>query len=193
MTEENRTTWQQDMRVRSFRILGTFAPLLIASFFLSSMVPHNEGEKEILIRPWGDAVLVKGRVDIPRRTSEEIQTVFVLEGPLPPPVIDLFNVRVKSLDGNFDSKKRWKFKAIKATKSSWSAVFPLRVPSGQTLAYRLKTEKASAELAAANLHIIIDPRRSADKFFRIGEMFFYPSLALCIFGVAMLLFAKFST
>jgi hypothetical protein len=183
--------WQQQMRIRAFRLLGWSLPLMLVSFAVSSMIPHST-PKEIHLRDWGEAVIVKGRFDIPKKGNEEVQAMIMLDGPSPSPKAGPIDIRVKTLDGSFDYKKRWNFRPDIQTDGTWNSRILLKLPGGNTVAYRLKTQGAPDMLLGSKLHVVMNPARSVDRYLRWIEMVFYPSLVFCILAAAMLLFIKYS-
>lgn len=179
------------MRVRAFRLLGWALPLMLMSFAVSSIIPHSR-QTEIMVRDWGEAVIIKGRIHVPKMGPDEIAAVILIDGPLPAPKPGPLDLRIKTLDGSLDIKKRWNFRPAVQLDQSWKAIFPIKLPAGQTVAYRFRTQGSPEMLASAKLHMIANPSRSVDRYLRYVELLFYPSLAFCILAVSMLLFIKYS-
>ena len=183
--------WQQQMRVRAFRLLGWALPLFLIAFAVSSMIPHVP-QSEIMVREWGEAFIIKGRIDVPKLGADEVTAAILLDGPVPSPKAGPIDIRVKTLDGSTDIKKRWNFRPEVQLDRTWKASFPLKLPSGQTVAYRIRTQGAPEWLHGAKLHVIANPSRSVDRYLRFVELLLYPSLSFCLLAVVMILFVKYS-
>lgn len=184
------SSWQTKMRMRAYKLLGYTLPTVVLAALASSLLPSKE-QKVILEKPWGESVLVRGRIEIPRRSSSEVPTAWVIEGPLPKPRSGVLNIRTKTLDDAFDIKKRWNFAPHFAEDGVWSSTFYLKIPAGEIVAFRIRGEGAPDIPANARLKVISDPARPIDKYLRMIEVLIYPSLSLALLAIVMLLFARF--
>lgn len=184
------SSWQTKMRMRAYKLLGYTLPTVVLAALASSLLPAKE-QKVILEKPWGESVLVRGRIEIPRRSGSEVPTAWVIEGPLPKPRSGVLNIRTKTLDDAFDTKKRWNFAPHFAEDGVWSSTFYLKIPAGEIVAFRIRGESAPDIPANARLKVISDPARPIDTYLRMIEVLIYPSLSLALLAIVMLLFARF--
>lgn len=184
-----KSPWQSSSRTRGFRLLSYSVPTLILASLASSLLPPALPE-EILKRGWGESVLIRGRLELPERKPSEVQTAWVIEGPMPKPKAGVLNIRAKTLDNSFDVKKRWNFAPHMASGGGWASIFYLKLPPGELLAYRIRSEGAPEIPATATLRVVTDPARGIDKYLRMIAILVYPSLTMAFIGLALVLFSK---
>ncbi|RYZ65164.1 MAG: hypothetical protein EOP09_14730 [Proteobacteria bacterium] len=177
------------IRRAAVRSITWALPLFLFSTAVSRLLPPSL-PKEVLVRTWGESVLIRGRLELPRPGTEEIQTAWVLEGPLPKPKPGILVIRVKTIGNSFDTKKRWNFAPRVDAKGQWSSTFHLRIPSNQILAYRIQDEGAPDVPPAATLKVFTDPARAIDPYLRLMQFFIYPSLVFVIVGFAGFFYSR---
>lgn len=179
------------LRQQGFRLLGWSLPILILSSLASYNLPKVQPE-EILRRKWGESVLIRGRLEMPRRAAEEIATLWTIEGPDPKPRAGILSIQVRTLDSTFDIKKRWNFAPKSGPRDTWSSSFPLNIPGSEVVAFRIRSEGAPEIPATATLSVLTDPPRSLDRLLKLASYFLLPSLFLCVITLGILIFSRLS-
>lgn len=182
--------WQAKMRLRAFKLIGYCVPIVIIALTASSFLPSTK-EKVVLEKTWGESILVRGRIELPKRNSLQIPTAWIIEGPMPKPKSMILDIRTKTLDGTFDQRRRWNFAPQSIGEATWRSVFYSKVPAGEVVAFRIRAEQDSDIPPATTLNVVTDPARPLDKWLRILGIMIYPASALLFFAIVMLLFARF--
>ncbi len=185
------TAWQENTSLRAFRLLGYSLPTLIIASLAASILPAGQ-PKLVLERSWGESVLIRGRLELPKRGDAEIPTAWVIEGPMPKPENGVLSIRVKTLNNDVDTKKRWNFAPTNTGEGSWSSTFNLKLPGGELMAYRIRSEGRVNIPSKATLKVYTDPARPIDRYLHMIAFLRYPSSIMVLIAGVMLFFARSS-
>ena len=179
--------WQKKLRYRGFRLLGFSLPLLLLSVFIASFVPRRPPQ----VLATGELDSQKkgsGRLVLPAMADGDIPVTLSLQWDRRPPAALRMDVQISDPDGQDQLQKKIKIKA-KRSGESWQQNLIFHVPGNSVRSFNLA--QGSRESLLTRYTFTAFASTPTLRFLRIGEMLFYPALAIVFLALVMVLFPSF--
>ncbi len=179
--------WQKKLRYRGFRLLGWSLPLLLLSLGSASLIPRRPP----LILAEDDVSSSKknsGLLTLPYGKETDLPLTLELNWTERPARDARLNLLVTDRSGSNRIQKKIAIKPIRRSKV-WQQNIEIRLTSTEIHDYTLLIQSKSPMLSHFRWIAFAAP--PAARYFRIGEMLYYPALAFIILAMSMVLFPSF--
>jgi hypothetical protein len=180
------SSWQKKLRYRGFRLISLSLPILLLSLTAASFIPRRAPQ-----------ILAEGKMSGPKQSLGRFVIPAGLEGDVPVtlalqwdrrPSAGKVELRMADPEGRDQLKKIMKLKGRNLGKS-WQQTLELHLTSGTVQNFTLVT--ASREPMITAYRFTAFAGTPWMRILRIGEMLFFPALALVLLALVMILFPSF--
>ncbi len=180
-------SWQKKLRYRGLRLLGFSLPLLLLSLLTASFIPRRPPQ----ILAQGELSHEKkssGRLVLPAIQDGDVPVTLSLQWDRRPPAALRMTLQMSDAEGQDQLQKKIKIKA-KSSDGSWVQTLLLPVPGNAVRNFTLALDGRDA--TRTRYQFTAFASTPALRILRIGEMLFYPALAIVFLALVMVLFPSF--
>ncbi len=180
-------SWQKKLRYRALRLLGFSLPLMLLSLLTASFIPRRPPQ----ILAQGELSHEKkssGRLVLPAIQDGEVPVTLTLQWDRRPPVALRMAFRMSDAEGQDQLQKKIKIKA-KGSAGSWEQTLLLQLPGNAVRNFTLAHDSREATLTRYQFTAFAST--PVHRILRIGEVLFYPALAIVFLALVMVLFPSF--
>jgi hypothetical protein len=179
--------WQKKLRYRGFRLLGFSLPILLLSLVAASFIPRRPPQT-LASGELPSQKKSSGRLLIPAVSDGDIPVTLLLQWDRRPPAAMRVDLQMSDPEGQEQLQKKIKIKA-KGSGNNWQQTMVFHVPGNSVRKFLMTS--LGRESTLTHYSFIAFASSPALRILRIGEMLFYPALALMLLALVMVLFPAF--
>lgn len=179
--------WQKKLRYRGFRLLGFSLPILLLSLVAASFIPRRPPQT-LASGELPSQKIRSGRLVIPAVSDGDIPVTLLLKWDRRPPSAMRVDLQMSDPEGQEQLQKKIKIKA-KGSGNNWQQAMVFHAPGNSLRKFSMTS--LSRESTLTRYSFIAFASSPAHRILRIGEMLFYPALALVLLALVMVLFPTF--